>query len=149
MAGAARLMETASDRELGDGPKPISFDNLIAAGVPQALALGCLATDIRGLSADEWRLVRQQKSGPLVDALEPWLRAKLVLISQKSKFAVAIRYVAMGRPHTLHRRRRYRTREQHCERSIRPIALTRMNALFAGSDGGAKHWATIASELWG
>ena len=31
------------------------------------------------------------------------------------------------------------------ERSIRPIALTRKNALFAGSDGGGEHWATIAS----
>ncbi len=31
------------------------------------------------------------------------------------------------------------------ERSIRPIALARKNALFAGSDGGAKHWAAIAS----
>lgn len=31
------------------------------------------------------------------------------------------------------------------ERSIRRIALTRKNALFAGSDGGGEHWATIAS----
>jgi hypothetical protein len=30
------------------------------------------------------------------------------------------------------------------ERSIRPIALNRKNALFAGSDGGAEHWATVA-----
>lgn len=27
------------------------------------------------------------------------------------------------------------------ERAIRPNALTRKNALFAGSDGGARHWA--------
>ena len=27
------------------------------------------------------------------------------------------------------------------ERAIRPHTLTRKNALFAGSDGGAKHWA--------
>ncbi|MGY4503269.1 hypothetical protein ACVWYH_007226 [Bradyrhizobium sp. GM24.11] len=31
------------------------------------------------------------------------------------------------------------------ERSIRPIALNRKNTLFAGSDGGAEHWAIIAS----
>jgi len=31
------------------------------------------------------------------------------------------------------------------ERSIRPIALNRKNALFPGSDGGGEHWATIAS----
>ena len=31
------------------------------------------------------------------------------------------------------------------ERSIRPIALNRKNALFAGSDGGGENWAVIAS----
>ncbi|WP_280951791.1 IS66 family transposase [Rhizobium chutanense] len=33
------------------------------------------------------------------------------------------------------------------ERSIRPIALNRKNALRAGSDAGAEHWATIASLI--
>ena len=33
------------------------------------------------------------------------------------------------------------------ERSIRPLALTRKNALFAGSDGGAGHWAVLASLI--
>lgn len=33
------------------------------------------------------------------------------------------------------------------ERTIRPIALNRKNALFAGSDAGAEHWATIASLI--
>lgn len=32
------------------------------------------------------------------------------------------------------------------ERAIRPHTLTRKNALFAGSDGGARHWA-IAMKL--
>jgi hypothetical protein len=33
------------------------------------------------------------------------------------------------------------------ERSIYPITLNRKNALFAGSDGGAEHWAIIASLI--
>lgn len=33
------------------------------------------------------------------------------------------------------------------ERAIRPQAITRKNALFAGSDGGGRTWATIASLL--
>ena len=32
------------------------------------------------------------------------------------------------------------------ERSMRPVALARKNALFAGSNGGAEHWA-IAMTL--
>lgn len=33
------------------------------------------------------------------------------------------------------------------ERAIRPIALNRKNALFAGHDAGAEKWATIASLI--
>lgn len=33
------------------------------------------------------------------------------------------------------------------ERTIRPIALNRKNALFAGHDTGAENWATIASLI--
>jgi hypothetical protein len=33
------------------------------------------------------------------------------------------------------------------ERSIRPIALNRKNALFAGSDDGGDNWAIIASLI--
>jgi hypothetical protein len=43
-------------------------------------------------AAEERRLVRQQKSRPLADGFEVWLRAKLRLISQKIKLAEAIRY---------------------------------------------------------
>jgi len=33
------------------------------------------------------------------------------------------------------------------ERSIRPIALTRKNALFAGHDEGARNWGAVASLI--
>ena len=33
------------------------------------------------------------------------------------------------------------------ERSIRPLALNRKNALFAGHDRGATHWGIIASLI--
>ena len=81
--------------------------------------------------------------------LEPWLRAKLGLISQKSKLAEAIRY-ALSRWEGLTRfidDGRIELDNNTIERSIRPIALNRKNALFAGSDGGAEHWATIASLI--
>jgi transposase len=105
--------------------------------------------DIRGRSADERRAVRQPKSRSLVDALEPWLWAKLALISQKSNLAEAIRY-ALPRWEGLMRfidDGRIELDNNTVERSNRPIALNRKNALFAGSDGGAKHWATIASLI--
>ena len=86
---------------------------------------------------------------PLVDALQPWLREKLSLISQKTKLAEAIRY-ALSRWAGLSL-----FLDDGCieidnnvvERAIRPLALNRKNALFAGSDGGAEHWAVIASLI--
>jgi transposase len=47
---------------------------------------------IHGHSAEARRAVRQEKSRPILQNFEPWLRAKLGLISQKTKPAEAIRY---------------------------------------------------------
>ncbi len=80
---------------------------------------------------------------------EPWLRAKLGLISQKTKLAEAIRY-ALSRWDGLTRfldDGRIEIDSNVVERSIRPIALNRKNALFAGSDGGGEHWAVDASLI--
>ena len=86
---------------------------------------------------------------PIVADLEPWLRAKLALISQKTKLAEAIRY-ALSRWDGLTRFLNNGCIEidsNVVERSIRPIALNRKNALFAGSDGGGEHWAVVASLI--
>jgi transposase len=126
------------------GPSPIASEAL-----EHIAALYAVEKDIRGRHADERRTARQQRSRPLIDALEPWLRAKLGLISQKSKLANAIRY-ALSRWEGLTRfidDGRIELDNNTVERSIRPIALNRKNALFAGSDGGAEHWATIASLI--
>lgn len=126
------------------GPAPIASEAL------QRIAkLYAIESDIRGRSADERQAARQEKSRPLIDDLEPWLRGKLALISQKTKLAEAIRY-ALSRWEGL-----TRFIDDGCieidsnvvERAIRPIALNRKNALFAGSDGGAEHWAVIASLI--
>jgi transposase len=103
--------------------------------------------EIRGMNAAEQARIRQAKSRPVLDALEPWLRGKLGLISQKSKLAEAIRY-ALVRWEGLTRfvdDGRIEIDSNVVERAIRPLALTRKNALFAGSDRGGEHWAIIAS----
>ncbi|WP_108610592.1 IS66 family transposase [Aminobacter sp. MSH1] len=105
--------------------------------------------DIRGRSAEQRRAVRQEKSRPIVADLEPWLREKLGLISQKTKLAEAIRYT-LSRLDGLSRfldDGRIEIDRNIVERSIRPIALNRKNALFAGSDGGPEHRAAVASLI--
>jgi transposase len=126
------------------GPAPIASEAL-----EHIRALYEIEKTIRGRSADARRLVRIKKSRPLVDALAPWLRAKLELISQKTKLAEAIRY-ALSRWDGLTRfidDGRIEIDSNVVERSIRPIALNRKNALFAGSDGGGEHWAIVASLI--
>jgi transposase len=126
------------------GPAPIASEALERIG-----QLYANEKDIRGRSAEERRAVRRQKSRPIVDEFEPWLREKLALISQKTKLAEAIRY-ALSRWGGLTRfidDGRIEIDSNVVERSIRPIALNRKNALFAGSDGGGEHWAVIASLI--
>lgn len=124
------------------GPAPIATEALQRIG-----ELYKIESALRGRPAEERRGARQQRSRVIIDALEPWLREKLALVSQKSKLAEAIRY-ALSRWAGLCRfldDGRIEIDSNIVERSIRPIALNRKNALFAGSDGGGEHWATIAS----
>lgn len=126
------------------GPAPIAAEALI-----RIAALYRIEDDIRGRSADDRRAARQERSRPLIEALQPWLREKLSLISQKTKLAEAIRY-ALSRWAGLCLfldDGRIEIDNNTVERAIRPLALNRKNALFAGSDGGAQHWAVIASLI--
>lgn len=124
------------------GPAPIASEAL-----RRIAELYGIENDIRGRPADERRVARQENSRPIIIDLEPWLREKLGLISQKTKLAEAIRYT-LSRWEGLARfidDGRIEIDSNTVERSIRPIALNRKNALFAGSDGGAEHWAIVAS----
>ena len=108
-----------------------------------------IETEVRGLTADERRSVRQEKSRTITEALKPWLMEKLSLISQKTKLAGAIRYALsrwQGLTHFIDDGR-IEIDSNIVERSIRPLALNRKNALFAGSDGGGEYWALIASLI--
>ena len=124
------------------GPAPIASEALQRIG-----ELYAVEHDIRGRPADERRSVRQARSRPVIEALEPWLRAKLEIVSQKGKLAEAVRY-AMSRWEGLSRfldDGRIELDSNVVERAIRPLALNRKNALFAGSDAGGQHWAVMAS----
>jgi transposase len=126
------------------GASPIASEAL-----HRIAALYGIESDIRGQGAERRRDVRQARTRPLLADLEPWLREKHRLISQKSKLAEAIRY-ALARWEGLTRfldDGRIEIDSNTVERSIRPIALNRKNALFAGSDGGGENWAIVASLI--
>ena len=108
-----------------------------------------IETEIRGRSADERRDQRQNRTKPLVDDLKMWLNAQLPKLPRSAETAEAIRY---GLNHwqglgLFLDDGRIEIDTNTVERSIRPIALNRKNALFAGSDEGGANWAIIASLI--
>jgi transposase len=120
----------------------------VAADILARVAkLYAVEDEIRGRSAAARRAARQEKAKPLVEELKCLLQAKLPLLSRKSKLAEAMRH-ALVRWTGLIRfldDGRLEIDSNVVERASRPLALTRKNALLAGSDDGGEHWAVIAS----
>ncbi|MCA3247330.1 MAG: IS66 family transposase [Azospirillum sp.] len=126
------------------GPAPIADEAL-----RRVAALYEIEADIRGCAPETRAATRKERSRPILDGFEPWLRANLERVSGKSPTAEAIRYTLS---HWAGLTRfvddgRIELDNNVVERAIRPQALTRKNALFAGSDGGAQHWACLASLI--
>ena len=122
----------------------------VAADVLRHIAsLYAVEDEIRGLPADERRDARDQRSRPIVDDLYRFLEARGRQVSAKAKLGEAISY-ALKRWDGLIRfldDGRIDLDNNAVERAIRPLALNRKNALFAGSDEGGDNWAVIATLI--
>lgn len=105
--------------------------------------LCAVEAEIRGHPIEYRRMIRHNRSRPIVDALHVWLHDHAGRVSAASDSAKAIRCAIRHWPGLLVflDDGRVKMDINVVERAIRPIALTRKNALFAGSDGGARHWA--------
>ena len=126
------------------GNAPIAEEALMRIG-----KLYEIEADIRGRSAEERRAERQARSKLLTHDLKPWLEKQLARVSRGAPIADDIRY---GLSHWDGLTRflddgRIEIDSNIVERSIRPIALNRKNALFAGSDKGGANWAVVASLI--
>ena len=111
--------------------------------------LYAIEDEVRGLPAEQRRLIRSERSRIIVDDLHQYLNARNRQVSAKSKLGEAIRY-ALTRWDGLSRflnDGRIDLDSNTVERSIRPLALNRKNALFAGSDEGGDNWAVTATLI--
>jgi hypothetical protein len=121
---------------------------IAAEALLRIAALYDIEAGIRGRAAEQRLAVREAQSAPLVADLEAWLHAQLNRLSRGSKLAEAIRY---GLRHwqglcLFLNDGRVEMDTNTVEREIRPVAVTRKAALFAGSEGGGENWA-IATTL--
>jgi transposase len=122
---------------------------IATAALDKIGALYGVETGIRSRSAEMRRDARQAQSKPLVDDMKTWLTEQLTKLPRSSETAKAINYGLNhweGLSHFLDDGR-IEIDTNAVERSIRPIALSRKNALFAGSDEGGANWAVIASLI--
>jgi transposase len=108
-------------------------------------ALFAIEREINGLTVQERLHVRNERSRPLVTALEIWLREQRTKLSGQSETAKAIvycltRWVALTR---FLEDGRLCMSNNAAERQMRPVAMGRKNWTFAGSDVGGQRAAAI------
>jgi transposase len=115
------------------------------AAVERIDALFAVEREINGLTPQERLRVRNERSRPLVVALETWLREQRARVSGQSKIAQGIAY-SLSRWAALARfldDGRLCMSNNAAERELRPIAVGRKNWTFAGSDEGGRRAAAI------
>jgi transposase len=104
---------------------------------------------IVGQSPERRRAVRQERTKPLVLAFGAWLAEARSKLSRKSRAGKKLAYFAhhwQGLQLFLDDGR-VEIDTNPVENRIRPLVLTRKNALFAGHDEGARNWGRIASLI--
>lgn len=108
-------------------------------------ALFAIERDINGAPPDERKRVRLERSRPLVESLETWLREQYAKLSANSQVGKAIAYSLNCWPALI----RFLDDGRLCpsnnaaERALRGIAVGRRNWTFAGSDEGGRRAAAI------
>ena len=139
-AHARRKLKEIHDR---DG-SPIAKD-----GLRRIAQFYKIEAEIRGQSAAQRKSVRQAKTKPLMDDFEGWLKIQRARISTKSRLGEKLSYIAkyMDGLKLFLDDGTIEMDSNIVERTIRPIALNRKNALFAGHDEGGRTWARIASLI--
>ena len=133
--GRRKLFELARLRKM-----PIAIE-----AVRRIDELFAIERDINGLASDQRRAVRQERSKPLVDDLQRWLRGERRKLSSKNPLAKAMDY-SLKRWSTFTRfldDGRICMTNNAAERAVRGIAIGRRNWTFCGSDAGGERAAVI------
>ncbi len=122
---------------------------IAAEGLRRIAELYAIEKDIRGTSPGQRLSARQARSAPLVAAFGEWLQGQRLRVSAKSRLGEKLAYIHSHWQglQTFLTDGRVEIDSNNVENLVRPIALNRKNALFAGHDEGGKAWGRIASLI--
>jgi len=139
-AHARRKLKEVFDRDGSD---------IAAEGLRRIAEFYAVEADIRGVSPGQRLSARQACTAPLVAAFGDWLQAQRRKISTKSRLGEKLTYIHnhWDGLQTFLQDGRVEIDSNRVENLIRPIALNRKNALFAGHDEGGIAWGRIASLI--
>jgi len=139
-AHARRKLKEVFDR---DGSE------IAAEGFRRIAELYAIEKDIRGCAPGQRLSARQARSAPLVAAFGEWLQAQRLRVSAKSRLGEKLAYIHnhWNGLQTFLTDGRVEIDSNNVENLVRPIALNRKNALFAGHDEGGRTWGRIASLI--
>jgi transposase len=139
-AHARRKLKEVFDR---DGSE------IAAEGLRRIAEIYKVEADIRGCAPGQRLSARRARTADLVAAFGDWLQEQRLRVSAKSRLGEKLAYIHRhwdGLQTFLHDGR-VEIDSNGVENLIRPIALNRKNALFAGHDEGGKAWGRIASLI--
>ena len=120
---------------------------IAAEGLRRIAKMYAIEKSIRGEPPEVRLAARQARTAPLIEDFGAWLRRQRARISPKSRLGEKLAYIAnhWDGLQVFPTDGRVEMDNNVVENAIRPLALSRKNALFAGHDEGAKAWARIAS----
>ena len=120
---------------------------IAAQGLRRIAAMYAIEKQIRGEPAEVRLAVRKVRTAPLVKAFGVWLRRQRARVSAKSRLGEKLAYIGNHWEglQVFLTDGRVEMDSNVVENAIRPLALNRKNALFAGHDEGAAAWASIAT----
>jgi transposase len=156
----AEALIEAADPGVSIADKAFDADVFIAALDDRAIVpvipsmrrideLFAIEREIKGKPPEVRRAGRQERSKPLVAALETYMREQFERLSPKNDLAKAIHYMLVRWPSFT----RFRDDGRIClsnnasERALRCVAVGRRNWTFAGSDAGGRRAAAIYSLI--
>jgi transposase len=129
--------------------KPAVISPIALEAVQRIDALFEIERAINGLSSDQRKAVRQDRSTPLVASLHTWMREQRAKLSRHNDLAKAMDYI-LKRWDAFTRfldDGRVCLSNNAAERALRGIALGRKSWLFAGSDRGGERAAVMYSLI--